>query len=538
MSKLTKRVVNAALPGAADHFVWCGACPGFGLRVYPSGRKVFIAQVRVGRATRRVKIGPYGPFTVEQARARATEIIRLAASGVDPQRERRARRDAITVSQLCEAYLDATDAGTVITRFGRVKRAATMSIDRGRISRHIVPLIGSILASDLGRSDVQRMVDDIAARKTAGRFKGRTRGIARVTGGAGTAARVVGLLGGIYTWAERRGLVPGPNPCRGIEKAASGTRDRVLNGTELRELGKQLIVAAETTPQAAVAVKLIALTGLRRQEACGLRWSEVDELGRCLRLAETKTGRSVRPIGARAIALLKTVPVDSDTWVFPSCSGDGATDLKHQIAEIFDAAGLQDARSHDLRRTFATTAADLGYSDATIADMLGHSRRTVTARHYIRRPDEALVAAVDKVSATIETVMSGTSMIADVIRIADDVRFREVPAKWVFWAVSSDVDHAVARMVSQKDRARGILFQADDQKVTIWVKTWSQVINECKARLRFFAEKLHYTPDRDASLAHLKKTYHKYLADLFEVKAEGKGANGDDLQPKEAGAGT
>jgi hypothetical protein len=82
------------------------------------------------------------------------------------------------------------------------------------------------------------------------------------------------------------------------------------------------------------------------------------------------------------------------------------------------------------------------------------------------------------------------------------------------------MDQVVARKVSQKDRARGILFQDDKQRITIWVKTWSQNVNDCRSRLRFFAEKLNYTPDRDSSLAHLKTTYHKYLADLFAPQVE------------------
>lgn len=104
--------------------------------------------------------------------------------------------------------------------------------------------------------------------------------------------------------------------------------------------------------------------------------------------------------------------------------------------------------------------------------------------------------------------------------VADDERFRSVPAKWIFWAVSNDMNDVVARKVSQKDRARGILFQDEVQRITIWVKTWSQVINDCKARLRFFEEKLNYTPDRDSSLAHLRETYPKYLAALFTAKAQ------------------
>ena len=104
--------------------------------------------------------------------------------------------------------------------------------------------------------------------------------------------------------------------------------------------------------------------------------------------------------------------------------------------------------------------------------------------------------------------------------VAEDERFRSVPAKWVFWAVSNDMDSVTARKVSQKDRANGILFQDEDQRITIWVKTWSQVINDCKARLQFFEEKLNYTPDRDSSLEHLNSTYQKYIADLFTEKSE------------------
>ena len=74
--------------------------------------------------------------------------------------------------------------------------------------------------------------------------------------------------------------------------------------------------------------------------------------------------------------------------------------MKASIARLFD-AGLRNVRSHDLQRTFGSVAADEGYGDATIAELLGHSRRGVTQRHYIRRPDAALVAAADRVSARI-----------------------------------------------------------------------------------------------------------------------------------------
>ena len=300
MPGLTKRLLDAAKPGDKDYFLWCEGTRGFGARSHPSGKKVFVAQVRVGRAIRRVKIGAYGPFTVDQARRRAEEIIRTAAEGRDPQREKREGRAAMTVAELCDAYLNAARAGLVMTRFRRPKRRSTVAIDEGRIVRHIKPLIGSLIARDLNRGDVQRMADAIAEGRTAGVFAGKPRGKAVVTGGSGTAARVVELLGGIWSWAEKRGLVPDTSPIQGVETARGEAKDRMLSDAELAALGRTLADAQAAAPLAVAALRLIALTGLRREEACSLRWSEIDEAGHCLRLEATKAGRSIRPIGQAA----------------------------------------------------------------------------------------------------------------------------------------------------------------------------------------------------------------------------------------------
>jgi integrase len=390
-----------------DYFIWCSVTPGFGVRVYPTGKKIFISQVRVGRATRRIKIGVFGPYTVDQARRRAAEIHRTASDGRDPQREKAEKRGAIAVAEMCDEYLKAARAGLVVTRFRRPKRRTTVAIDEGRVSRHINPLLGNLKAQDVARADVQRMADAIAQGKTAGIFICKPRGKALVTGGVGTAARVVELLGGIYSWAEKRGLVTGTAPTRGVETARGEAKDRVLNGSELASLGRTIVANTAKFPSAVAALRLIALTGLRREEACGLRWVEIDEHGQCLRLEGSKTGRSTRAIGAAAIDVLRTLPRLSDTWVFPKGNDAGSADLKKPIAFLFDSAGLKDARSHDLRRTFGSIAADEGYGDATIGELLGHARRGVTARHYIRRPDAALIAAADRVSARIASALDG-----------------------------------------------------------------------------------------------------------------------------------
>ena len=113
--------------------------------------------------------------------------------------------------------------------------------------------------------------------------------------------------------------------------------------------------------------------------------------------------------------------------------------------------------------------------------------------------------------------------------VAADPRFKGVPAKWVFWAISSDLDSYADRKANQTNMPRGMTFQSTDPSITIWVKTWSQLINDCRSRLKFFAEKLNYAPDRDSSMEHLKTTYSKYLADLFSVDDETLSSDAEEV---------
>ena len=130
------------------------------------------------------------------------------------------------------------------------------------------------------------------------------------------------------TSADRRGLVSGPNPARGVEKHRGEAKDRTLNPDELARLGAALREQEPLHPMATAAVRLMALTGLRREEACGLRWREIDFATSCLRLQATKTGRSLRPIGRAALNLLSTLPRNESEFVFPSTSEPRAPTLK------------------------------------------------------------------------------------------------------------------------------------------------------------------------------------------------------------------
>lgn len=427
MPRITKRVVDGLKPDQdRDLFVWDDEIRGFGLRMKPSGSASFLVQYKTPQGrTRRMVVGKVGTLTPEEARKLARALLAEAEQGRDPSAERHDARQAATVEQLCCEYLQAARAGLVMTRFRKPKRASTVAIDEGRIARHVVPLIGDKIAASISRADVQRMADAIAAGKTKARVKTKARGVANVTGGAGTAARVVELLGGVWTWAERRGLVSGANPAHGIETQRGEAKERVLSREELARLGAILREQEPVRSLAVAAVRLIALTGARREEIVRLRWVEFDENGSCLRLTITKTGRSMRPLGKPAIDLLTALPrADDAEFVFPNGAGSAPVDLKRQIAGLFDAAGLADARSHDLRRTFATMAAELGWGDALIAELLGHAKRGVTERHYVRRPDAVVVAAATRVAEAISAALEGRPG-ADVTDLAAAKRSRQ-----------------------------------------------------------------------------------------------------------------
>lgn len=141
--------------------------------------------------------------------------------------------------------------------------------------------------------------------------------------------------------------------------------------------------------------------------------------------------------------------------------------------------------------------------------------------HLIVELKRPTVIVDSKVSAQIESYA---------FAVASDERYLDSKTKWNFWAISNSMDEITKKKVNQKDRSNGILYQSgqgENQNITIWVKTWSQVISENRARLKFFADQLSYTPSRDSSLAYLKETYSKYLSDLFE-KTESKDTDLED----------
>jgi integrase len=411
MTKLTKPFIDSIQADPVRDLVhWDDKLPCFGIRTKPTGVKSFIVQYRNknGRS-RRFTVGRFGTLTFEQGRAQAKVILADVARGLDPAEQRTADRDAVTIEMLCHEYLQRAEKGLIITRRKRTKKPSTLYVDRGRIQRHIIPLLGRRTVKDLTQADLRAFLRDVIAGKTAADVKTKKFGRSIVKGGRGTASRTLGLLGGILTYAVEEGYRH-DNPMRGVIRPQDERRDLHLDMEGYQLLGKKLEAAEQNGEswQAVQAIRALALTGCRRGEIENLKGAEIDFKAGALRLGDSKTGRSTRPAGSVALDLLRQAAAKSDgPFVFSSERRPGAafSGLPKAWRRIMGKE-LAWLTPHGLRHSFASIAEDLGFTLPTIGSLLGHSSHGVTAG-YVHKVDQVLVASANSVAEHIARAMRG-----------------------------------------------------------------------------------------------------------------------------------
>jgi site-specific recombinase XerD len=326
MPRLAKRFIDdLPIPAAGEAVLWDDDLPGFGVRVKQSGARSFLVQYRNAHGrSRRLTLGRYGVLTPDEARRLAKKTLADVAHGRDPAETRQADRRALTVAEICREYLEKASAGLVISRRGRAKKASTLAFDRGRVERHIVPLLGRRPIKDITSADIRAFQRDVTLGKTSADVKTGPRGRAIVKGGRGAATRTLGLLGAIMEYAAQAGY-RADNPVRGVRRESDRKRNVRLDEAAYRRLGSRLVAAerAGMRWQAVQAIRLIALTGCRRGEITSLRKSEVDVTGQALRLGDSKTGASVRPIGLAAVKVLQAAleRAKGNEFIFPAVRG-------------------------------------------------------------------------------------------------------------------------------------------------------------------------------------------------------------------------
>ena len=382
---ISKRTVDGLSVEGKDAIFWDRELPGFGLRVYPSGRKIYVAQSRGPGGIKRVSLGRHGKLTAEQARKRAATAVSRIKQGEDPDPGPPER--SFTVAALAERYMEAHVAMHC--------NAHTQGIYRGSLRNHILPALGGMAVASVGRAEVAALHYGLRETPRA-------------------ANRALMVMSKMYSLAEAWGLAPpGDNPCRFVLRYREGRRERFLTEEEYRRVGGALCTLEAEGPvqaRAAAALRLLMLTGCRLGEVLTLRWSDVDRKSGELRLRDAKTGARMVPLSPEALQVLAgIVRVRRSPWVFAGSRPDRhlaqLTTFWHRVRERAD---VVDVRIHDLRHSFASRALALGLALPMIGRLLGHTDVSSTAR-YAHLSREAEKVAAGRVGGSIE---------ADILRAA------------------------------------------------------------------------------------------------------------------------
>ena len=381
--RISKVSVDAATPSdAGDVTIWDDRITGFGLKVTPSGSKVYFFRYRISRpgrasktAPRKYTIGRHGSLTPDQARRRAQELSALVAQGIDPRQQ---ELSAIAARDKAEALVIEQERVRRDLAFSRisglwlehyasdlVRRKSSVDMARLVVRRYLSPLLGERSMPAIARADLQSILDAIPADK---------RGMRRA---------VFAYASVLWGWALRRGYVEA-NPLTTMEKPpAPAARERVLSDDEL--------VLAWRAADASLLIwgtffRILILTGQRRSEVSGMRWEELDRKSAVWTIppARAKNGKThLVPLAAATLAQIDlaaggpewprqgyVLTTNSRSAVSGISKAKAALD--DTIAEMRGGEAIAHWRLHDLRRTVATGLQRLGVRFEVTEAVLNH----------------------------------------------------------------------------------------------------------------------------------------------------------------------
>ncbi len=394
-TRLSKKAIDEIKPTDKDHFVWDDDLAGFGMKITPSGKKVFVLQARLNGQSRRVTIGTFGsPWSPDQARTEALRLLGEVSKGVDPMDAKRAVRADLTIAELSERYWKASKVH---------KKPNTLACEATTLRRHILPLLGKTKTASLQRHAVQKFLGDVASGKTMLDARTGFRGRAIVKGGQGTANRSCAMLSSMLSYAVEIGLRK-DNPAIGIKKFKLKKHDRYLSAEELERIGLAMKSVEDDGASlfAIAAIRFLLLSGCRKNDALTLQWSWIDWDHNLPKLTDSKTGQKNLMLGEGVMDFLKTLPrLTGSPLVFPSASsGYVPISLQKVWNKVRITAGLSDLRLHDLRHNFASSAVSSGQSLYIVGKLLGHTQAQTTQR-YAHLASDPVQAAADNVAAEL-----------------------------------------------------------------------------------------------------------------------------------------
>ncbi len=386
-SALTDRGIRKLQPHDAGYEVPDGKVRGLYLRVLPSGTRSWAYRYKVGHRFRRVALGEYPSLTLAKARRAAEDLYHaVRIERRDPARERRAESEALTVADLADIF----------EREHLPKRKPATAAGFRQLRRHFEPALGRLPVVTVAYDDISGFHAKLGAEHPI------------------TANRAAAALSAMFTLAIRKGLRT-DNPCKGVERFPEIRREVRFTEAQLARLGKALDEVDQERlelPAATAALRLLLLTGARRDEILEARWSELDTDAGTLRVVDHKTSRKRGPklimLGRAALTVLERLATERDPecdWIIPGRSGR-LVGFARPWSRILKRARLSGRRPHDCRRTFASTGAELGYPEAVIGELLGHTPRTVTAG-YTLPGTRAMRSAADAIAGAVDALLRG-----------------------------------------------------------------------------------------------------------------------------------
>jgi integrase len=338
MARLTAKGVEAARAADDRRELPDDYMRGLYLVVQPTGSKSWAVRYRHGGRSHKHTVGPYPAFDLKQARDAAAKVLRAVAEGRHPE-----QRQSGSVEDAVAQFLE---------RHGKNYRPKPRSEVERLLRLHVVGNWGRRKLEEITRADVRAMVARIEAPIAAN--------------------RVHSIVRKLFNWAVENDLIVN-SPVAGLKAPhAETSRDRVLTDDELRRVWQ---AAEGLGPLNGAVVRLLVLTGQRRNEVAHMQWGEIDLEKRLWSLPRERVKNDRRhevPLSPQAIAIIERLPRISDRFVFSTNAESPVNDFGKNKGRIDDLSGVSDWVLHDLRRTVASGMARLGISLAVIEKILNH----------------------------------------------------------------------------------------------------------------------------------------------------------------------
>lgn len=409
--KFTRGSVDRAKcpAGKSQALYWDTEQPGLGLRVTAGGARAFIFESKLGRQTVRVTIGPAsmairaakdrsGKPVTAGANSEAARLAALVAKGIDPRAHKaakiaaqaeqravaRAERQRMEVTGLHAWAAYCTDRRGVWSELNyadNIRFASTGGVQRKRAKATTKPgPLHALLSRPLALIDAET-VEQWVAREM------RTR--------PARAALGFRLLRAFINWCaeypEYRGIVKA-DACKSKRAREKLGKPNARNDALQREQLKPWFAAVrKSQPVAAAYLQALLLTGARREELMGLRWTDVDFQWKALRLRDKVEGERTIPLTPYVAQLLSFLP-KRNQWVFSSPTAGNGRLQEPRPAHIraLNAAGLPHLTLHGLRRSFGTLSEWVECPVGIVAQIQGHKPSAIAEKHYRVRPLDLL----------------------------------------------------------------------------------------------------------------------------------------------------